>query len=335
MDTEKTKAKTISVVMCTYNGEKYIREQLDSILRQTHPADEIIIQDDCSTDNTYNILIEYQKKHPTIQIYCNSQNMGINSNFFNAISKATSDYIAIADQDDIWEDYKLELQIQTIGNKLLCGERSTPFTDGEAIIRIDPRIPNYSLLRQIFVGTMAGHTLFFPKTLLQKIPDISNFTSVRCYDSILIIVAGAYESIVYINKNLVKQRRHITAATYTAPIDNKKSITNIYKSIKRTWNYNKILKPEIKRRLQLTLTYLKQIPSQEQILKDAIQMLNLYLSNSILDFIHLECFCMKRYKCFFYTTEINPLIGRIRALYFPVSLSDYYRYLLKDYLPSK
>lgn len=329
MDKEKTKAKTISVVMCTYNGERFIREQLDSILRQTHPADEIIIQDDCSTDNTYNILCDYQKRYPFIHIYRNKENKGVNSNFFSAISKATSDYIAISDQDDIWEDYKLELQLQSIGNKLLCGGRSTPFSEVGALVRVDSRIPNYSLIRQIFVGTMAGHTLFFSKVLLQKTPNISNITSIRYYDAILIIVAGAFNSINYINKNLVQQRRHITAATYSIPINNKRSIINIYKSIILTWNYNKLLKLEIKRRLKVTLDFLEQINSQEQVLKDAIKMLQFYLSSSIFDSIHLYWFCFRHYKSLFYTKETNILIGKIRALYFPISLSEYYRYLLK------
>ena len=73
--------KKISVVMCTYNGEKFIREQLDSILQQTVSVDEIIIQDDCSTDGTYDILLEYEQKYSSIKIYRNSQNIGINANF--------------------------------------------------------------------------------------------------------------------------------------------------------------------------------------------------------------------------------------------------------------
>ena len=323
------KKKTISVVMCTYNGEKYIREQLDSILRQTLPADEIIIQDDCSTDKTYEILSEYQQKHSFIHIYRNSQNYGINSNFFSAIQKAQGEFIAISDQDDIWEDYKLELQMINIGNKLLCGGRSTPFSTTGATIKIDSRIPNYSLLRQIFVGTIAGHTLFFHKDLISKIPDITLFSAIKCYDSILIITASAYNSITYINRSLVRFRRHINAATYTPPINDKKTIKNIIKSIHRTYNYNKLLRPTIKERLIITSEFLRQIDSKERILEDSIEMIKLYTSTSFLDFLKLELFCVKHYKQLFFTSNINGFIGRLRALYFPISLSDYYRGLLQ------
>ena len=61
--------KTVSVVMCTYNGEKYLREQMDSILAQTYPIHEIIVCDDCSTDGTMNILQEYATKFPFIKIH--------------------------------------------------------------------------------------------------------------------------------------------------------------------------------------------------------------------------------------------------------------------------
>ena len=62
----------ISVAMATYNGEKYIQEQLESILKQTLPAQEIIIVDDCSTDSTWSILESFAVRHECIQIYKNS-----------------------------------------------------------------------------------------------------------------------------------------------------------------------------------------------------------------------------------------------------------------------
>ena len=95
--------KTVSVVMCTYNGEKYLREQMDSILAQTYPIHEIIVCDDCSTDGTMNILQEYATKFPFIKVHRNTRNKGCNQNFhdiFYQVSKKV-DYIAISDQDDI------------------------------------------------------------------------------------------------------------------------------------------------------------------------------------------------------------------------------------------
>lgn len=319
--------KKISVVMCTYNGEKFIREQLDSILQQTVSVDEIIIQDDCSTDGTYNILLEYEQKYSSIKIYRNSQNIGINANFFNAISKAEGDYIAISDQDDIWHQQKLELQIKNIGTNLLCGGRSIPFSTETGIATIDMRIPNFSLLRWLFIGSISGHTMLLSKELLQKMPDVSDIAPFRLYDAIIGMTAASFNSIVYLEEELVQHRRHLDAATYYKPIDNKFSLKNIYRNIVRTWNFNRILKPEISKRLMATHSFLKKINSKEQIHKDALRMIELYTSQSFFDFISLEIFCIKHYNQLFHS-KVSRIMGIIRAFYFPISLSEYYRYLL-------
>lgn len=86
--------KKVSVVMCTYNGEKYIREQLDSILAQTYPIYELIIQDDGSTDNTVAILREYEALNSNIVVSQNQVNVGFNENFKLAIAKAKGDYLS-------------------------------------------------------------------------------------------------------------------------------------------------------------------------------------------------------------------------------------------------
>ena len=99
--------KTVSVVMCTYNGEKYIREQIDSILNQTYPIYELIIQDDCSTDGTVSIINEYVNKFSNVQLYINEKNLGFNTNFESVAMKAHGDFVAISDQDDVWMPNKL------------------------------------------------------------------------------------------------------------------------------------------------------------------------------------------------------------------------------------
>lgn len=329
--TDKTNSigkPTVSVVMCTYNGEAFIREQLDSILSQTLPADEIIIQDDNSTDSTMDILTEYACRYPQIKVFHNTVNKGINPNFFSAMGRATGDYIAISDQDDIWEDYKLECQMQQIGDRLLCGGRSTPFSTTGAALRVDNRIPNISLLRQIFVGTLYGHTLLFSRKLIDKIPDLSDFITVRCYDVILTMVASACDSIVYTDRSLVRQRRYAEAATYTAPTDNTFTISNLWRTLSDTRRYNRALKPAIRERLSATRLFLQGIESVASVRKDAIRMIELYCSTSWWDYVRLTLFCFKHYDQLFFPARINAMAGRLRALYFPVSLSTYYRHLL-------
>lgn len=75
------KRNTVSIVMCTYNGESFIREQLDSIMAQTYPVEEIIIQDDCSTDGTFEVVSEYASRYPHIRPIRNKTRKGVNGNF--------------------------------------------------------------------------------------------------------------------------------------------------------------------------------------------------------------------------------------------------------------
>ena len=99
----------ISVALIVYNGAKYIRQQLDSILAQTQKVDEIIICDDGSTDGTKEIIEEYKKKYPNLFfIHYNNKNLGPTKNIEKAIKACTGDIILLADQDDDWELNKVE-----------------------------------------------------------------------------------------------------------------------------------------------------------------------------------------------------------------------------------
>ena len=96
----------ISVCIATYNGEKYIKQQLLSILKQIKVNDEIIISDDHSTDKTFNIIKSFNDTR--IKFFLNNKGKGYTRNFENALEKAHGDIIFLSDQDDIWIDNKVE-----------------------------------------------------------------------------------------------------------------------------------------------------------------------------------------------------------------------------------
>lgn len=100
----------ISVAMTTYNGEKYIIEQLDSLRKQSVKIDEVIIQDDCSNDSTVVIIANYIKKWNLDDWYfsVNESNVGWIKNFHQCISRTNGDIVFFCDQDDIWELDKIE-----------------------------------------------------------------------------------------------------------------------------------------------------------------------------------------------------------------------------------
>lgn len=100
---------TISIVLATYNGEKYLREQIDSVLAQTLMPDEIIVSDDGSTDGTWDILEEYKNRNPSLfHLYHNVGRHGPHANFKWAFQYVTGDVVVPCDQDDIWLPEKLE-----------------------------------------------------------------------------------------------------------------------------------------------------------------------------------------------------------------------------------
>ena len=101
-----------SVCIATFNGEKFIKEQLDSILCQLGVDDEIIISDDSSVDQTISIIESYKDKR--IKIFVNQKFSSPIYNFENAIMKSRGDFIFLSDQDDIWQSDKVE--------KMLCGD---------------------------------------------------------------------------------------------------------------------------------------------------------------------------------------------------------------------
>ena len=108
----------ISVVIATYNGELFLRKQLDSILKQTMVPDEIIVSDDCSEDSTWSILKEYNHKYPDLfHIHRNSRNLGYALNFWNLLKRVTGDIIFLSDQDDIWYFDKVEKIYQIFCNQ--------------------------------------------------------------------------------------------------------------------------------------------------------------------------------------------------------------------------
>lgn len=111
----------ISIAMTTYNGEMYLREQLDSILTQTRTDFEIVVCDDCSRDSTPKILAEYAIKDSRFRIYENEKNLGYRKNFNKAVSLCKGDFIAFSDQDDVWLPHHLDTLINHIGENFVCG----------------------------------------------------------------------------------------------------------------------------------------------------------------------------------------------------------------------
>lgn len=199
----------ISVCMATYNGEKYIKDQLLSILKQLANNDEIIISDDLSNDKTIEIIESL--KDSRIKIFFN-KNRGYTNNFQNAIQRASGDYIFLADQDDIWVDNKLEIM-----SKLLL---NYDFVVSDAKI-VDNKLESlgstYFELRgggeNGFMNNLKklkyiGCCMAFRKTILKKILPFPNNTEFCPHDFWIALISEFYYKTHVIKEPLLLYRRH-------------------------------------------------------------------------------------------------------------------------------
>jgi glycosyltransferase involved in cell wall biosynthesis len=116
--------------MCTYNGARFVAEQLASIAAQTRPPDELVVCDDCSTDATIECIREFARTAPfPVRVFENEKNVGSTKNFERAVELCEGDFIAFADQDDVWLPEKLRKLEQALANESTV----LAFTDGEVV----------------------------------------------------------------------------------------------------------------------------------------------------------------------------------------------------------
>ncbi|OLY90893.1 Glycosyltransferase involved in cell wall bisynthesis [Cnuella takakiae] len=200
----------ISVVLATYNGERFLATQLDAIFAQTYSNIEVIASDDASTDGTWALLQQYAARHPNMQVTRNEQNLGYIQNFDQACRKASGYFIALCDQDDYWLPQKLEHLQAAIGNHALVHADSAICNAAleSTGVRTSQRghyQPLYSCLQQAVVCRIYGHATLFRSELLDKaLP----FPGMLPHDWWICFHATLHGGIAYLPEVLVHYRQH-------------------------------------------------------------------------------------------------------------------------------
>lgn len=195
---------TISVVIATYNGEKYIREQLDSILAQTLMPNEIIVSDDGSTDRTWEVLEEYKKRYPSLfHLFRNSGEHGPHHNFKHAFQFVNCDLVAPCDQDDIWMPEKLEQSVDALkdGGSLVFCQEMIRHENGEEEKR-QHTMP--ALYQCIFGRVIPGHLIVCKREVL----DVFKLHTEITFDMGMVLYAAAKHSGIGIDYVGCVWRRH-------------------------------------------------------------------------------------------------------------------------------
>lgn len=226
--------KKISVALATYNGEKYILQQLDSLKNQTYQIDEIIICDDASTDDTVDIIVNYIHDHQLDhwKLYVNKENLGYKKNFKETLKKTTGDIIFLCDQDDIWELNKVETLVNLFNKHKIIKCINTSF---RCINEKNERLNDFSFIQkdlkeneliqipfeEIVIKNIAmGCTMALTKDIKQLYLSLSN--EMAAHDWELNCIASLFDGLYYLNTCLIQYRIH---SNNTTGIDtmNKKS----------------------------------------------------------------------------------------------------------------
>ncbi len=210
MELNPAKYPLVSIALCTYNGEAYLSQQLETIIQQTYLNLEIVILDDGSTDNTVQLIKTFQQKDPRIKFFQNEINLGCNKAFEIAFSLCNGEYIAIADQDDIWEIEKIAILLKDWPERSsFIFSLSGSFTNNEFLDRKAAPDIYYTdvddVLKLVFNSPVHGHACIFKKEFLQV---CTPFPVDIYYDWWMSMHAAANGSIGCIPYTLTWHREH-------------------------------------------------------------------------------------------------------------------------------
>ncbi len=196
----------ISVCMATYNGEKYIREQVSSILQQLGENDELIVSDDGSTDSTLQELTVFNDSR--IKVF-DGPHKGLTYNFENAIVHASGDYLFLSDQDDVWEPDKVRSMVAALQDADLVISDAW-IADKDAVSTgvslFDICKPHKGFWLTLYHTTYIGCCTAFRKTILKKLLPFP--PHIVMHDYWIGMIADLYYKTAYIPDKLLRYRRH-------------------------------------------------------------------------------------------------------------------------------
>lgn len=204
------KEAKVQILMSTYNGERFLREQIESLLHQNWKNLEILIRDDGSNDRTPDILQEYGAKYNNIKIFL-EKNQGVNRSFFALLEKSDADYVAFCDQDDIWLEEKLESAVRKLkreqGPALYCSNKILVDSKGNLMQKQDrkTRVPGFgnAVVECICTGCTAVMNRKLAEIIKDRLPRNAILHDWWCY------LAAAYVGkVIFDEQAYIKYRQH-------------------------------------------------------------------------------------------------------------------------------
>lgn len=210
----------VHIVMATYNGEKYVREQMDSLLAQTHKQLTIEVCDDGSTDGTVAIIREYEARDERVRLHVNTQNLGYVKNFLEGVKRCPAPYVMLCDQDDIWQEDKVEQTLLAMqeAEKEMPEKPVLVFTDAECFDSETNEMSGFfhetshldvkkvDTAHLFMENKCIGCTMMMNRAVLPYLEELPE--EIRVHDWWLALICSHFGAIRYVPKATLRYRQH-------------------------------------------------------------------------------------------------------------------------------
>ena len=229
----------VSVAMATYNGEKYIKEQIETILNNLDDKDELVISDDGSSDMTIEIINKINDKRIKL---LEGPRKGLKKNFENAIKNTTGDVIFLSDQDDIWMENKVEKVLECFNNNnyILIQHDAVVVGENDKVIYesfAEHRKVKTGVIKNLIKNSYHGCCIAFRKELIKEILPIPD--NVYLHDEWIGIVAELNGKTYFLDEKLIKYRRQSENTSSFKHLPVKEMFLNRVNYTKEIYKYNK------------------------------------------------------------------------------------------------
>ncbi|MCT4384164.1 glycosyltransferase family 2 protein [Lacticaseibacillus paracasei] len=210
----------VVIVMSTYNGEKFLPDQLDSFIAQEYQNWRLIVHDDGSTDSTMQVLSDYAAKDNRIRVLENDGHLGIKRSFLSLLGQEEGDFYAFSDQDDVWHANKLSVLVTRMKQEdpvvpTLIYSRFVEINGQGEQLPGSPHKPIYStaLKDLLLINTVTGCTCMLNRALreclLKRLSDL-DLDQIHMHDWWAALVAAALGQVIFVDAQLVSYRQHKT-----------------------------------------------------------------------------------------------------------------------------
>ncbi len=238
----------IDILLATYNGEKYLKEQIESILNQTYQNIQLLISDDCSKDHTIDILKEYEKQDKRVKVFYQKKNLGCTKNFEFLLQQVKNEIYMLSDQDDVWLPEKIEKSYEMLKKE----EADLVFGDLEVVDEnlkmIYPSFNNYmKLTRKIkkykntwklnyLYNCITGCTIMAKKKWIHKILPLPSKSQYVIHDYWIGEIISLKGKLAYLPEKYIQYRQHGNNEIGTEKISHKfkkiEQVRNLFLQVK-------------------------------------------------------------------------------------------------------